>query len=143
MLYVSSFMGKLKKLEKRYRRHKRIRSKIFGTAEVPRLCAFRSNKHIYAQLINDDKGNVLISANDTELKQKPKIKKSSSARAATDKKEKARSGKVAIAYEVGKLIAGKALKKKIEKVVFDRGGFSYHGRVKAVAEGVREGGLKF
>ncbi|MDI6592062.1 MAG: 50S ribosomal protein L18 [Patescibacteria group bacterium] len=122
------------KREKRYRRHKRVRAKIFGTSEKPRLCVFRSIKHIYAQLIDDQKGKTLISASDLELKNK-KIK--------TKEIQKSLTKKVAIAYKVGRLIAKKALEKKIEKVVFDRGGYKYHGRVKALAEGAREGGLKF
>ena len=154
MLHVLISMSMLKKLEKRYRRHKRIRAKISGTAKMPRLCVFRSNKHIYAQLINDEKGDVLVSATDQELKEPhtriPKLEQSSvrgTASLVQDKQktkiEKARTGKIAIAYGVGKLIAEKALKKKVKKVIFDRGGFDYHGRVKAVAEGAREGGLKF
>lgn len=111
----------------RYRRHKRIRAKIYGTESQPRLYVFRSIKHIYAQLIDDDKGKTLVSASDQELS-----KKVPSAR-----------NKTAKAYEVGKLIAKKALFKKIEKIVFDRGGYKYHGRVKALAEGAKEGGLKF
>lgn len=91
--------------------------------EKPRLCVFRSNKHIYAQLINDQNGKVLLAASDLEVKKKG------------TKKE--------LAQEVGKLIAQKAKKKKIEKVVFDRGGYKYHGRVKALAEGAREQGLIF
>lgn len=133
----------LEKQQKRHRRHRRIRAKIYGTTGIPRLCVFRSAKHVYAQLIDDEKGNTLIVASDLELK---KIKKKPvSVKPALQQggapAQKAR--KVAIAYEVGKLIAGKALKNKIEKVVFDRGGYQYHGRVKAVAEGAREGGLKF
>jgi len=109
--------------QKRIRRHQRIRSRVSGTKELPRLCFFASNSHIYAQLINDEKGQVLASANDLKLKTKEdKIKK---------------------AGEVGKLIAKLGLEKKIEKVVFDRGGFKYHGVVKALAEAAREGGLKF
>jgi large subunit ribosomal protein L18 len=130
------------KIEKRYRRHRRVRAKISGTAERPRLCVFRSLKHIYAQLIDDDKGHTLVSAGDLELGQKTKNKKQK----AKSRKPAAGSqlkGKVAMAFEVGKLIAKKALEKKIEKVVFDRGGYKYHGRVKALAEGAREGGLKF
>jgi len=149
----------LEKQEKRYRRHKRVRAKIKGVAKVPRLCVFRSSKHIYAQLIDDEKGNILASANDLELRQgaKNKKKKPASAKASADKKEKVRTGKLAIAFEVGKLIAEKVFKKTItrpklapakggpliEKVKFDRGGYKYHGRVKALAEGAREGGLKF
>lgn len=135
----------LKKQEKRYRRHKRIKAKVFGTVQRPRLSVFRSNKHIYAQLVNDEKGNVLVSAKDTDLKKetKAKEKKTSPVKAVGTKKEKSKTGKVAISYNIGKLIAERALKKKIEKIVFDRGGFSYHGRIKAVAEGARDGGLKF
>ena len=109
--------------DKRLKRHERVRAKIKGTAKVPRLCVFRSNKHIYAQLIDDDKGKVLLSAKDSEIKKLSK-------------------GKIALAKEVGKLIAQKAIEKKYKKVVFDRAGYKYHGRVKALAEGAREGGLK-
>jgi len=116
----------LPKQEKRIRRHKRVRAKVFGTAQVPRLCVFRSNKHIYAQLIDDEKGKTLVAASDLEIKYKKKK---------ITKNEKA--------LEVGKLIAKKAMEKKIKKVVFDRGGYKYHGRVKALAEGAREGGLIF
>lgn len=110
--------------EKRLVRHKRIRAKVSGTALRPRLCVFRSGKHIYAQLVDDGKGKVLFSASDSAL-------------------GKAKQTKVEKAREVGKLIAEKAKKAKMEKVVFDRGGYGYHGRIKAVAEGAREGGLKF
>lgn len=141
---------KKEKKQKRYRRHKRVRAKIFGTAERPRLCVFRSAKHIYAQLIDDEKGKTLAEASDRELKGKRKKPASSSAvkRAHQNaklltKEEKVKSRKTAIAYEVGELIAKKALEKKIEKVIFDRGGYQYHGRVKALAEGAREGRLKF
>ena len=106
-------------------RHRRVRAKIYGTAKMPRLCVFRSAKHIYGQLIDDEKSQTLVSASDLELR----IKKGKT--------------KVEKAKEVGKLIAKKAQKLKIEKVVFDRGGYKYHGRVKALAEGAREGGLKF
>lgn len=112
------------KQEKRIRRHKKIRKTMHGTAQMPRLCVFRSNQHIYAQLIDDDKEKVLAVASDKDLKAK-KGKKSD------------------LAKEVGKLIAKKAIEMKIEKVVFDRGGILFHGRVKALAEGAREGGLKF
>lgn len=115
------------KKEKRKKRHQRIREKVRGTAEKPRLCVFRSNKHIYAQLIDDDNNVTLASATDLELKGK---KKKSS------KRTKA-------SFEVGKLIAKKAKEMDIEKVVFDRAGYTYHGRVKSLAEGAREGGLKF
>jgi len=115
----------LEKQEKRQKRHKKLRAKIFGTHIKPRLSVFRSAKHIYVQLVDDEKRKTLVSANDLE------IKKSKS------------KGKTTGALELGKLIAKKALEKKIEKVVFDRGGYKYHGRIKAVAEGAREGGLKF
>ena len=96
-----------------------------GTKDRPRLFVFRSNQHIYTQLIDDEKAKVLMSASDKDLKSKKGEKKSE------------------IAKEVGKLIAKKALEGKIEKVVFDRGGILFHGRVKAVADGAREAGLKF
>ena len=110
---------------KRIRRHTKIRKDIHGTKDRPRLCVFRSNQHIYAQLINDEAAKVLMSVSDKDLKAK--------------KGEK----KIDMAKEVGKLIAKKAIENKIEKVVFDRGGFIFHGRIKSLAEGAREGGLKF
>ena len=123
------------KKEKSQRRHKRVRSKISGTAERPRLHVFCSNKHVYAQLINDETGRVLALAKDSEIKIKPsKVKKEG---------ETALGGKKALSFEVGKLIAEKAVEKKVKKVVFDRGSHIYHGRVKALAEGAREGGLEF
>ena len=113
------------KQEKKRRRSKRIRAKIFGSKEKPRLSIFRSLKHIYAQLIDDDKGETLVAVSDYDLKGK-------------DKKAKNEVSK-----ELGTLIAKKALEKKIERVVFDRGSCKYHGRIKALAEGAKEGGLKF
>ena len=92
-----------------------MRAKIKGTAKVPRLCVFRSSKYIYAQVIDDEKGKTLAAAD----------------------------GKLVSAAEIGKLIAKKAIEKKINKVVFDRGGYKYHGRVKALAQGARDAGLKF
>jgi len=138
----------LKKQQKRYRRHKRVRAKIFGRVSRPRLCVFRSPKHIYAQLIDDEKGITLVSACDLELIPQPKTKRETKERAGIrrekNKKEtKILKGKIALASEVGKLIAKKALKKKIEKVVFDRGGYTFHGRVKALSKGAKKGGLKF
>ena len=139
-------MKKEMKKEKRYRRHRRVRAKISGSANRPRLCVFRSNKHIYAQLVDDEKSYTILSSSDLELK-KSKIKEQKSERKLKEKEieeeEKSISGKVAIAYEVGKLIAEKALKKKIKKAVFDRGGYKYHGQVKALAQGARDAGLKF
>ena len=122
----------LEKQEKRKRRHKKVRAKISGTSKVPRLCIFKSNKYIYVQLIDDEKGKTILSSDDLKLKKtKTKAKTSSS------------SGKVGLAREVGKIIAEKAVKKGIKNIVFDRSGYKYHGRVKALAEGAREGGLKF
>lgn len=130
------------KQSKRKRRHLRVRSKIFGRANCPRLCVSRSIKHITAQLIDDEKGQTLAYASDLEFGQK-KVGKRKRVVAASPKELRGVSSKVAIAYNVGKLIAEKAKKLNIVSVVFDRGGFKYHGRVKAVAEGAREGGLKF
>jgi len=117
---------------KKERRKLRIRAKVKGTAENPRLSVFRSNAHIYAQLIDDTASKTLANVSDTELK---------------GKKEKGGKGevgrKIAIAKKVGVLVAEKAKKLGIKSVVFDRGGVKYHGRTKAVAEGAREGGLKF
>jgi len=113
------------KKDKRIRRHKKIRMHMHGTKDMPRLFVFRSNQHIYAQLIDDDKAKILMGASDKDLKNAKKIKKTDAAK------------------EVGKLIAKKAVENKIGKVVFDRGGIVFHGRVKAVADGAREGGLIF
>lgn len=110
---------------KRNRRRNKIRSIISGTAATPRLSVFRSNKGIFLQIINDEIGKTIVSANSTEVK------------TAKD------GGKVAASYELGKVIAEKAKTAGIEKIVFDRGGYKYHGRVKAAAEGAREGGLIF
>ena len=114
----------LEKKLKRNRRHSRIRARVKGVAKTPRLCVFRSNRHIYAQLIDDEKGKTLTQAKDFEIKIKTK-------------------GKVELARKTGEAVAKKALEKKISKVVFDRGGYKYHGRVKALAEGARAAGLKF
>ena len=113
------------KREKRFIRHKRVRAKVKGTAAIPRLCVFRSANYIYTQLIDDEKGQTIAAADDQEMKSKGK------------------KTKIEIAKEVGKLIAEKALKKKIKKVVFDKAGYAYHGRVKALADKAREEGLKF
>jgi len=134
----------MNKQQKRYQRHRKIRSKVAGTSKRPRLCVFRSNRYIYAQLIDDEKGHTILSLNDLKLK---KLKTTAQSLKLKDRKiedkQKQLSGKVAVAYEVGKLIAKEALEKGIKKVVFDRGGYKYHGRVKALAEGARDGGLKF
>ena len=109
----------------RVRRHQRVRGKISGTAERPRLSVFRSENNIYAQIIDDVNGVTLASAS------------------SLDKAIEGYGGNVTAASAVGKLIAERALAKGIENVVFDRGGYLYHGRVQALAEGAREGGLKF
>lgn len=113
-----------RKLE-RARRHKRVRTKISGTAECPRLCMFRSNKGIYAQIIDDVKGTTLVSAS------------------TLDKEVKTKHANKEAAKEVGTLIAKRAQDKKIKTVVFDRGGYLYHGIIKELAEAAREAGLEF
>ncbi len=115
-----------KQLKRKFRKN-RVRAKIFGTADRPRLSVFRSNLHIYAQIIDDTKGITLVSVHSREIKNEIK---------------KEKGGKTAIAFAVGELIAKKAVKANITTVVFDRNGYKYHGRVKAVAEGARAGGLK-
>jgi large subunit ribosomal protein L18 len=121
-------MGATTKNEARVRRHARVRKKVTGTAERPRLAVFRSNRHIYAQLIDDRAAATLIAASDREL--------------SSDGASDGNGGKVSPAKEVGKLIADRAKEAGIERAVFDRGGRLYHGRVAAVAEGAREGGLQ-
>ena len=106
------------KTQKRIRRHKRIRAKVVGTKAVPRLSVFKSNKYLYAQIIDDNKGNTLVAVSDKEAKGKTKTER---------------------ARDAGRELAKNAQTKKIAKVVFDRGGFIFTGRVKALAEGAREG----
>ena len=108
--------------EKRRIRRKKIRAKISGTKSRPRLSVFRSDRYIYAQLVDDQENKVILAVNDLKL----------------DKERKVERGK-----EVGKLVAQKAKELGVKEIVFDRSGYKYHGRVKAVAEGAREGGLKF
>ena len=116
------------RMESRWVRHRRIRKRLAGSAARPRLCVFRSHAHIYAQIVDDDRGHALAGAStlSPELVAGLKGKK---------KQEASR--------EVGKLIAARAQAKGIKQVCFDRGGYLYHGRVKALAEGAREGGLEF
>jgi large subunit ribosomal protein L18 len=123
-------MGELKldKVDARQRRHLRIRQKLVGTTDRPRLCVYRSLKHIYAQLIDDTAGHVLVAASSLSPEAKSKG---------------ADGNTVASARIVGQMLAEKASAAGIAKVVFDRGGYLYHGRVKALAEGAREKGLKF
>ena len=108
--------------EKRYRRHLRVRNKVTGTAERPRLVVFRSLKHIYAQLVDDTANRTLATVSDLGIEQGKKGER---------------------AAEVGKLIAERAKSSGITRVVFDRAGYRYHGRIKAVADGARKGGLEF
>ena len=115
---------KLSRKESVKRRHRRVRKKVSGTAERPRLCIFRSNNHIYAQVIDDVAQHTLASASDFNLESQSFTPCEASA-------------------EVGKLVAQRAMAQGIEKVVFDRGGNLYHGRVKALAQGAREAGLDF
>ena len=113
-----------KRNEIRKRIHARIREKLSGTTERPRLNVYRSLNHIYAQVIDDQKGETIVSASTLALKSKT-------------------GGNVAAAKEIGKAIAERAKEKGIKRVVFDRGGFLYHGRIKAVADAAREAGLEF
>ncbi len=116
---------RINKDEIRQRIHKRIRHRMKGTTERPRLTVFRSVAHIYAQVIDDTKGATIVAA------------------ASTDKAHKITGGNVAGAKAVGKLVAERAKEKGVKKVVFDRGGYLYHGRVKALADAAREAGLEF
>lgn len=115
--------AKSSKLNKRIDRQNRIRNKIKAVSSLPRLCVFKSNKGMYAQVIDDLKSHTVVSAHTKEVKIK--------------------GNKSEIALELGKILAKKALDKKIEMVVFDKGGYKYHGRIKAIADGAREVGLKF
>jgi large subunit ribosomal protein L18 len=122
-------MGSLNlKTKARLKRKKRIRKHLVGTQERPRLSVFRSSKHIYAQVIDDTHGHTLVAASslDKIVKEQPEFE-----------------NKIAVASFVGKLLGERALNKGIGKVVFDRNGFLYHGRVKAVSDGAREAGLNF
>ena len=103
----------------------RVRAKTQGTSQRPRLSVFRSNSHIYAQVIDDEKGQTIIGVSEKDLTLKEKVKK------------------IDRSKELGALMAKKAIEKKVKEVVFDRGSYKYHGRVKAFADGAREGGLKF
>ncbi len=118
-------MERKEKVKKRIIRKKRVRSKVVGTSERPRLSVFRSNKYIKLQVIDDSQHKTLLCISDLDLDKKKKLTKTKKA------------------HEIGKKLAEIAKKKKIKKVVFDRCGYAYCGRVKAVAEGVRKGGLVF
>ncbi len=118
-------MNPKEKQQKRQRRHSRIRAKIQGTPAMPRLSVFKSSQHIYAQLIDDIHNKVLVSGSSLELKMP------------------AQATKTQAASEIGKLIAGRAKQIKLKKIVFDRSGFKYHGRIKALADAARKAGLDF
>jgi large subunit ribosomal protein L18 len=121
-------MSKPSTSEARTKRHRRVRQKVSGTTAKPRLAVFRSLNHIYAQVIDDSRGNTLVSASSLEAE----ISGDSKGKAKTDRAEL-----------VGALLAKRAIEKGISQMSFDRGGFKYHGRVKALAEAARKGGLKF
>ncbi len=116
---------KINRKEQRERRHLRVRKKISGTAERPRLCVYRSNSNLYVQVIDDVAGNTLVQAS------------------TLDKEVKTKHANKEAAKEVGKLVAKRAIEKNIKSVVFDRGGYIYHGVIKELAESAREGGLEF
>lgn len=123
-------MGKAakNKIQKREKRHRRVRAKVFGTAQKPRLSVFRSLKDVFVQLIDDEAGRTLASQASRGLK---------------PNQENPYKSKTALAYEAGLAVAKKALALGLKEACFDRGGYQYHGRVEAVAEGARAGGLKF
>jgi len=119
-------MAKLTRKEARWRRHRRVRKKVSGTVDIPRMAVCVTGKHIYIQLIDDAAGRTLISASTLER----------------TFRESGNRANVEGAAELGKIIAQRALEKQISRVVFDRGGFKYHGKVKAIAESAREAGLR-
>ncbi|WP_457570234.1 50S ribosomal protein L18 [Desulfurobacterium sp.] len=121
-------MAKMTRKERIAKKHRRVRKKVFGTPERPRLAVYKSLKHMYAQIIDDTKGHTLVAASTVDKEVREKIKGLS---------------KTEAARVVGQVIAERAKAKGITAVVFDRGGFIYHGRIKAIAEGAREGGLEF
>jgi len=116
-------VAKLTKDQRRIRKKRRVRGRVRGISSKPRLCVFRSNKHTYAQLIDDDAGNTLVSSSSLSLREQ--------------------GGGLETARKVGECLAVAAVEKGVREVVFDRNGFQFHGRVKAVAEGARSNGLKF
>ena len=118
----------IKSQQARQKRHRRIRKHIFGVPERPRLNVFRSHKHIYAQVIDDTTGSTLVSASTVDVELQGKV----SGKSKTEQ-----------AHEVGSVVAERAIDAGVKQVVFDAGGYKYHGRVKALADGAREGGLKF
>jgi large subunit ribosomal protein L18 len=124
------------KRTRRLRRHRRIRTRLGGTAVRPRLSVFRSNRHLFLQLIDDESGSTLVAVRDTEILgigKESKGPKTSAAKSGT---------RILLAYRLGENLAKKAQEKGIGKAAFDRGGYRYHGIIKAVAEGARKGGIK-
>ena len=121
-------VSKKSRKEVRAKKHMRIRNRINGTSECPRLAVFRSNNHMYAQIIDDTVGNTLVSASTAQKEVKAELEKTND---------------VAAAAYVGKIVAERALEKGITTVVFDRGGFIYHGKIQALADAAREAGLNF
>jgi large subunit ribosomal protein L18 len=133
---------------KRWRRHKRVRNRVIGTPERPRVCVFRSNDHIYAQIIDDTVGRTLVSVSSLKLEEpaQPAAKAAPAKKGKADKGEKAaaKAGrKTLLAREVGRLLAEAAIAKGVKAVAFDRGGYLYHGRVAALADAARQSGLEF
>ena len=125
---MASSVRRLSRDQHRRRVHERVRTKVVGTVERPRLCVYRSLDHIYAQVIDDHSGKTLVSASSVDGDTKKNLKG---------------GGNVAAAKVIGKAIAERAKAAGVNKVVFDRGGYKYHGRVKALAEAAREAGLQF
>lgn len=121
-------MARFSKNDARIRRHKRLRKKVVGTAETPRLAVFKSNRYIYASVIDDSTGNTLVTASSLEKDLQEKFKGCCNKEAAK---------------EVGKIVGERALEKGVSSVVFDRGGYIYHGKVRTLGEAAREAGLKF
>lgn len=128
------------KRQKRVRRKIRVRAKIEGTAERPRCSVFRSSRYLYVQFINDQIGRTILAASDQDL---GKVKVGKRQRLVGKKEAGELSAKLNIAFKIGELAAKKAAEKGIKEIVFDRGGYRYHGRVKSLADGLRSGGLKF
>src|SRR5580704_10998381 len=136
-------MARSSKNDVRVRVHSRIRQRVRGTGERPRLAVFRSLSHIYAQVIDDRKGHTLAAASSGEKAGEKKSDEKKSEKPAAEKGKTPNGGNVAGAVQVGKLIAERAKAQGVTKVVFDRGGYLYHGRVKALADAARKAGLEF
>ena len=139
-------VSKKSRSEVRVKKHNRLRNHLSGTTECPRLAVFRSNNHMYAQIIDDTVGKTLVSASTNEPEAKKALVKTNNVVAASTleaKKELEKTNNVDAAAYVGKLIAERAIEKGIKEVVYDRGGFIYQGKVQALADAAREAGLEF